>query len=136
MALQLAGAMLTFGWCLRQRNRLAAGCEDKEEKAAGIIPGKIQSHRANQENSHPLVAPHQANQKDSHPLVAPHQANPNSALVYFQTQDGSYYIRDTVPKIGVECRDEGIGWLCREPGNHMRRRIRDYNHDRLRRFQL
>ena len=36
-----------------------------------------------------------------------------------------YYIRDTVPKIGVECRDEGIGWLCKEPGNHMRRRIQE-----------
>jgi primary-amine oxidase len=49
----------------------------------------------------------------------------NSALVYFRTQEGNYYIRDTVPKVGVECRDEGIGWLCKEPGNHMRRRIQE-----------
>jgi hypothetical protein len=49
----------------------------------------------------------------------------NGALVYFRTQQGTYYIRDTVPKVAVECRDEGIGWLCKEPGNHMRRRIQE-----------
>ena len=49
----------------------------------------------------------------------------NAALVYFRTQHGNYYVRDTVPKIGVECRDEGIGWLCKEPGSHVRRRIQE-----------
>ena len=49
----------------------------------------------------------------------------NGALVYFRTQQGNVYVRDTVPKIAVECRDEGIGWLCKEPGNHVRRRIQE-----------
>ncbi|MGD0930017.1 MAG: hypothetical protein ABR902_05135 [Candidatus Korobacteraceae bacterium] len=49
----------------------------------------------------------------------------NGALVYFRTQQGNYYVRDTVPKIAVECRDEGVGWLCKEPGSHMRRRIQE-----------
>ena len=50
----------------------------------------------------------------------------NSALVYFRNQHGALvYTRDSVPKIGVECRDEGIGYLCKEPGNHMRRRIQE-----------
>ncbi len=49
----------------------------------------------------------------------------NGALVYFRTQRGNVYIRDTVPKVAVECRDEGIGCLCKEPGNHVRRRIQE-----------
>ena len=51
----------------------------------------------------------------------------NGALVYFRSQRAGTlnYVRDTVPKIAVECRDEGIGWLCKEPGNHMRRRIQE-----------
>jgi len=51
----------------------------------------------------------------------------NAALVYFRTElPGSpVYVRDSVPKLAVECRDEGIGWLCKEPGNHMRRRIQE-----------
>jgi hypothetical protein len=51
----------------------------------------------------------------------------NAALVYFRTQKNgtSIYVRDTVPKIGVECRDEVVGYLCKEPGNHVRRRIQE-----------
>jgi hypothetical protein len=51
----------------------------------------------------------------------------NGALVSFRTQrNGSLvYVRDAVPKIAMECRDEGIGWLCKEPGSHMRRRIQE-----------
>ncbi len=49
----------------------------------------------------------------------------NGALVYFRTQQGNHYVRDSVPKLAVECRDEGMGWLCKEPGNHMRRRIQE-----------
>jgi hypothetical protein len=51
----------------------------------------------------------------------------NGALVYFRTQrNGSLlYQRDTVPKLAVECRDEGMGWLCKEPGSHTRRRIQE-----------
>src|SRR5581483_5237844 len=50
----------------------------------------------------------------------------NGALVYFRTQNGGpFFVRDTVPKIAVECRDEGIGWLCKEPGSHARRRIQE-----------
>ena len=49
----------------------------------------------------------------------------NASLVYFRNQNGNYYVRDTVPKLVVECRDEGVGWLCKEPGNHMRRRIQE-----------
>ena len=51
----------------------------------------------------------------------------NAALVYFRTQLNGVplYVRDSVPKLGVECRDEGIGYLCKEPGNHMRRRIQE-----------
>ncbi len=36
----------------------------------------------------------------------------NGALVYFRTQQGNFYVRDTVPKVAVECRDEGIGYGC------------------------
>lgn len=49
----------------------------------------------------------------------------NGALVYFRAQHGGFYVRDTVPKVAVECRDEGVGWLCKEPGSHMRRRIQE-----------
>jgi Cu2+-containing amine oxidase len=49
----------------------------------------------------------------------------NGALVYFRTQMGNIYVRDTVPKIAVECREVGLGWLCKEPGNHIRRRVHD-----------
>lgn len=49
----------------------------------------------------------------------------NAALVNFRTQQGTVYVRDSVPKVAVECRDEGIAWLCKEPGNHMRRRIQE-----------
>ncbi len=50
----------------------------------------------------------------------------NGALTYFRSQTGSfYYVRDAVPKLAVECRDEGIAWLCKEPGNHVRRRAQE-----------
>jgi hypothetical protein len=49
----------------------------------------------------------------------------NSALVYFRNQVGNLYVRDSVPKVGVECRDEGVGWLCKEPNSHVRRRIQE-----------
>lgn len=52
----------------------------------------------------------------------------NGALVYFRTlQRGGtpVYIRDSVPKVAVECRDEGVGWLCKEPGSRVRRRIQE-----------
>ncbi len=39
----------------------------------------------------------------------------NAALVYFRSQlpGAPLYVRDQVPKLGVECRDEGIAWLCK-----------------------
>ncbi len=49
----------------------------------------------------------------------------DGALEYFRTLRGGLYVRDTVPKIAVECREAGMGWLCKEPGNHMRRRIHE-----------
>jgi primary-amine oxidase len=50
----------------------------------------------------------------------------NGALVSFRNMRGGvFFVRDSVPKIAVECRDEGIGWLCKEPGSHMRRRIQE-----------
>ncbi len=50
----------------------------------------------------------------------------NGALVYFRTQHGGpFYVRDSVPKVAVECRDEGVGYLCKEPGSHVRRRIQE-----------
>jgi hypothetical protein len=50
----------------------------------------------------------------------------NGALVYFRSQNGStFYVRDPVPKVAVECRDEGVGYLCKEPGSHVRRRIQE-----------
>ena len=54
-------------------------------------------------------------------------ASANSALVFFRNQyNGTLlYVRDTVPKLGVECRDEGIAWLCKESGNRMRRRAQE-----------
>jgi len=49
------------------------------------------------------------------------------ALVYFRNpaRGTLFYTRDPIPKIGVECRDEGIGYLCKEPGSHVRRRIQE-----------
>jgi Cu2+-containing amine oxidase len=49
----------------------------------------------------------------------------DAALVYFRNLQRGVYVRDTVPKIAVECREVGLGWLCKEPGNHVRRRIHD-----------
>jgi hypothetical protein len=51
----------------------------------------------------------------------------NGALVFFRTQSpGSLvYVRDSVPKVAVECRDEGVAWLCKEPGSHVRRRAQE-----------
>jgi Cu2+-containing amine oxidase len=49
----------------------------------------------------------------------------NGALVYLRTPRGGIYVRDTVPKVAVECREAGLGWLCKEPGNHVRRRIHE-----------
>jgi primary-amine oxidase len=51
----------------------------------------------------------------------------NGALVFFRTQRPGtpIYVRDSVPKVAVECRDEGVGWLCKEPGSHARRRIQE-----------
>jgi hypothetical protein len=61
----------------------------------------------------------------------------NAALVYLRKQMGTRYVRDTVPKVAVECREVGLGWMCKEPGNHVRRRIHDVVvWARLRRFQL
>ena len=49
----------------------------------------------------------------------------NSALVTFRSRVGNLYVRDRVPKVGVECRDEGVAWLCKEPGSHTRRRVQE-----------
>jgi primary-amine oxidase len=50
----------------------------------------------------------------------------NAALVYFRTQEPGtlLYVRDSVPKLGVECRDEGIGYLCKGD-SPTRRRIQE-----------
>ena len=45
-----------------------------------------------------------------------------SALVYFRKQSGSGYVRDPYPKVGVECRDMGIAWLCKMGANRVRYR--------------
>ena len=51
----------------------------------------------------------------------------NGALVFFRTLPGALpvYVRDTVPKVAVECRDEGVAWLCKEPGSRVRRRAQE-----------
>ncbi len=49
----------------------------------------------------------------------------NAALVFLRTQVGTHYVRDSVPKVAVECREAGLGWLCKEPSHHVRRRIHD-----------
>ena len=49
----------------------------------------------------------------------------NAALVFLRNLTGGHYVRDSVPKVAVECREVGLGWLCKEPGNHVRRRIHD-----------
>src|ERR1019366_2323616 len=43
----------------------------------------------------------------------------------FRSPRGNTYVRDSVPKIAVECREVGLGWLCKEPGNHIRRRVHE-----------
>lgn len=47
------------------------------------------------------------------------------ALTYFRTQQGNVWVRDSVPKIAVECREVGLGWLCKDNGNDVRRRMHD-----------
>ncbi len=50
----------------------------------------------------------------------------DGALVFFRSQHGGVgYLRDSVPKVAVECRDEGVAWLCKEPGSHIRRRVHE-----------
>jgi hypothetical protein len=49
----------------------------------------------------------------------------NGALVYLRTPSGNNYLRDPFPKVAVECRDAGIAWLCKQPGNHIRRRAQE-----------
>jgi hypothetical protein len=49
----------------------------------------------------------------------------NGALVYLRTLVGGYYVRDTIPKVAVECREAGIGWLCKQGNDRVRRRIHD-----------
>lgn len=49
----------------------------------------------------------------------------NGALVYLRTPSGNNYIRDSFPKVAVECRDAGVAWLCKQPGNHVRRRAQE-----------
>ena len=45
------------------------------------------------------------------------------SLVYLRQASGNNYIRDPYPKVAVECRETGIAWLCKQPGNHTRRRV-------------
>ncbi len=45
------------------------------------------------------------------------------SLVYLREASGNNYIRDPYPKVAVECRESGIAWLCKQPGNHTRRRV-------------
>jgi primary-amine oxidase len=49
----------------------------------------------------------------------------NGALVFLRTPSGGHYVRDSVPKVAVECREAGLGWLCKEPNHHVRRRIHE-----------
>ena len=46
-----------------------------------------------------------------------------SSLVYLRKPSGTFYIRDPYPKVGVECRDAGIAWLCKAGANRVRRRV-------------
>ena len=45
------------------------------------------------------------------------------SLVYLRQASGNSYVRDPYPKVAVECRETGIAWLCKQPGNHTRRRV-------------
>ena len=46
------------------------------------------------------------------------------ALVYLRhTAGGPFYVRDPYPKVAVECRETGVAWLCKQGGNHTRRRV-------------
>jgi hypothetical protein len=47
------------------------------------------------------------------------------SLVYLRKASGNFYIRDPYPKVAVECRETGIAWLCKQPGNHTRRRVNE-----------
>jgi len=47
------------------------------------------------------------------------------SLVYLREASGNFYIRDPYPKVAVECRETGIAWLCKQPGNHTRRRVNE-----------
>lgn len=58
-------------------------------------------------------------------IVAADLPTHDAALVYLRKQMGTHYIRDTVPKVAVECRESGLAWLCKESGNNVRRRTHD-----------
>jgi hypothetical protein len=47
------------------------------------------------------------------------------SLAYLRQQQGNNYIRDPYPKVAVECRETGVAWLCKQPGNHTRRRVNE-----------
>jgi len=47
------------------------------------------------------------------------------SLVYLRRASGNYYLRDPYPKVAVECRETGVAWLCKQPGNHTRRRVNE-----------
>jgi len=46
-----------------------------------------------------------------------------SSLLYLRKQSGNNYLRDPYPKVGVECRDAGIAWLCKSGTKRIRRRV-------------
>ena len=48
-----------------------------------------------------------------------------SSVAYLRTPVGGQYTRETVPRVGVECRDTGLAWLCKEPLKHIRARMHE-----------
>lgn len=49
----------------------------------------------------------------------------DGALVYFRRGTGGHFVRDSVPKVAVECRETGVAWLCKNGANRVRRRVHE-----------
>jgi Cu2+-containing amine oxidase len=62
------------------------------------------------------------NQQQMDPADLPAQLG---SLVFLRHPADANYVRDFYPKVAVECREAGIAWLCKQPGNHIRRRVQE-----------
>ena len=51
-----------------------------------------------------------------------------SSLVYLRRKTSGYYADDAIPRVGIECRDSGFAWSCKNhsnPSEDIRRRLHE-----------